>query len=111
VSSQTTAVFIKGPSIGAILSVLGDAAPNEGGLEQGASVELAGGAGALLVQDVSKSSGMDVTTVIVTLTTGVAQAVIIEWFKNRLAARRPPAPDKPSASITVIVGDVHVSSG
>ena len=111
VSDQPTAVSIKAPSIGEILSLVQEGSLlNERELERGASVELAGGAGALVVQDVSKSSGLDATTVVVTFFTSVTQAVVIEWFKMRLAARRPSAPGKPSAPITVDVGDVHISS-
>jgi hypothetical protein len=112
-SDQPTAVSIKAPSLGAILSVLGEEPGlKKGGLEEGASVELAGVPGSLVVKDVSKSSGMDAATVVVTLLTPVAQAVIIEWFKTRLAARRAraSAPGEPAPRITVVVGDVHVSS-
>jgi hypothetical protein len=95
--------------MGAILRLLGDAAPSDRKLEQGASIELGGGAGALSIQGVSKSAGFDVTTVVVTMLTSAAPALVVEWFKFRLAARQPPAPDKPLPPITVVVGDVHVS--
>jgi hypothetical protein len=109
-SDQATPVRITAPSIGAILNLLGEGhSPKEGGFEKGTSVDVAGG-GVLVIQDVTKSSGMDVTTVVVTLLTTVTQAVVIEWFKTRLAARRVSSPNTASPPITVVVGDVQVSS-
>jgi hypothetical protein len=109
VMSKTTTVSIRGPSIKAILGVLGETDPGNRRLQQGASVELAGGVGSLVVEDVSKSAGFDSTTVVVTFTTALTQGVIIELLKARLTARRPLAPDRPLPQVTVVVGDVHVS--
>ena len=79
---------------GASLDDIRDLLDTTGDLRPGSSLPLTGDA-VLTVQDVSKSSGFDATTIIVTaivtLGTDVAKDLLKDWLKAQLAAlfRKP----------------------
>ena len=81
-----------GPSLDEIREVLGI----DGSVAAGFAVPLPEGA-TLQVEDVSKSSGFDVTTVIltavITVATGASKELLMEWLKSRLfkSASKPAA--------------------
>ena len=74
-----------------------------GEMREGSEKELANGA-TLTVSEVSKSSGFDVTTVMLTAVVSVmvstSSAVLTEWLKSRLFKKDEKEPKK---GITIIV--------
>jgi len=77
----------------------------EGEVSAGAALPLGAGA-TLTVDDLSKSSGFDATTVLLTgmvsMATTTSSAVLIEWLKSRLF-RRDAKPGGNVTNITVII--------
>src|SRR5262245_22836192 len=76
----------------------------------GASIRLGDGAG-LRVTEISKSSGFDATTLIVTgvvtLVTGVTKDVLVEWFKARM---KKGTSSQPVTQVTVIIDGKELRS-
>lgn len=76
-----------------------------GDLREGARVPLPGGA-TLEVEEVSKSSGFDATTVILTaivsVATSTATAVLTDWLKAQLLK------SEPSSDITIVVNGQQI---
>ena len=83
--TSTHDVQIIASSLDDIKAVLGHAE----GLRTGGEVPLADGV-SLKVEEVSKASGFDVATIlltgVVTLVTSTTSALLIEWLKSRLLA-------------------------
>ena len=96
-------VQIIGPSLDEIKGCL----DLSGELRAGAAIPLPEGA-TLNVEDVSKASGFDATTVIltavITVATSTSTALLIEWLKSRLFKSGP----KP-ATITIVIDGKEIS--
>ena len=109
-ATQPLDVQIIGPSLDEIRELLGVKAE----LRAGAEVPLPEGA-KLQVQDVSKSSGFDATTVLLTAAVSVAtstsSALLIEWLKSKLLASRGGASRAPSITIVVNGNELKVATG
>ena len=94
---RTFAIQVTGSSLSVIKEALDLREPPRAGTEtplpQGATLK---------VEDVSKSSGFDFTTVIltavVTVATSASQDILIEWLKSRLFKSGEPQP-----SVTILI--------
>jgi hypothetical protein len=90
-------IQVVGPSLDEIREVLGIV----GSMSAGCAVALPEGT-TLQIEDVSKSSGFDVTTVILTAVISVAASggkeLLMEWLKSRLF-KSPPKP----AAVTILI--------
>jgi hypothetical protein len=97
-------IQVIGPSLDEIRETL----DLTGNLAVGSQVPLPEGA-TLKVDDVSKSSGFDVTTVIVTaiisVATSTSSALLVEWLKSRLFKRK--------TGVTILINgkELEVQSG
>jgi hypothetical protein len=96
--------------IGPSLDEIKEALDLTGNLAVGSRVPLPKGA-TLRVDDVSKSSGFDATTVILTamvsVATSTSSALLIEWLKSRLFK----SPSKASVTILINGKELEVQSG
>ncbi len=99
-------IQVIGPSLDEIRETL----DLTGNLAVGSQVPLPEGA-TLRVDDVSKSSGFDVTTVIVTaiisVATSTSSALLVEWLKSRLFKSQP----KTGVTILINGKEIEVQSG
>src|SRR5262249_31305025 len=102
-------VEIIAPSLEALKEVLNISGP----LDEGVQAGLSDGA-TLTVSEISKSSGFDATTVILTgmvsVATSTSSAILIEWLKSKLFSK----PDKPAPrGITILIDGkkIEISGG
>jgi hypothetical protein len=97
-------VQIIGPSLDEIKAALDVA----GDLRAGSAIPLPEGA-TLNVEDVSKASGFDATTVIltavITVATSTSTALLIEWLKSKLFKSGGAKP----ATITIVIDGKEIS--
>jgi hypothetical protein len=99
--------------IGATIGDIREALGLEGDVAEGAKLPLGDGA-TLTVDDLSKSSGFDATTVVLTgmisVATTTSSAVLIEWLKSRLF-RGGAKPDAGNvANVTVVINGKELSA-
>jgi hypothetical protein len=96
--------------IGATIEDIREALGLEGDVAEGAKLPLGDGA-TLTVDDLSKSSGFDVTTVVLTgmvsVATTTSSAILIEWLKSRLFRRNDGGN---VANITVVIDGKELSA-
>jgi hypothetical protein len=99
--------------IGATIDDIREALGIEGDVAVGAELPLAEGA-TLTIDDLSKSSGFDATTVVMTAMVSVAttttSAVLIEWLKSRLFHRDAEAGESKVANVTVVIDGKALSA-
>ena len=104
-TQQPLQIEIVGSSLDDIVELLGTES-----LSLGKEIPLEAEA-VLSVDDISKSSGFDATTVIltglVTIATSTTTAILIEWLKSRLFASRP------KSNITIIIDgkEIRITPG
>lgn len=102
--SQTSPLEMKviGASLDEIREVLGIS----GSVNVGSEVPLPEGT-TLKIEDVSKSSGFDATTVILTAMVSVATSaskdLLVEWLKSRLFKSGPKPPP-----VTILIGGTEI---
>ena len=99
--------------IGATIEDIREALGLEGDVVEGAMLPLGDGA-TLTVDDLSKSSGFDATTVVLTgmisVATTTSSAVLIEWLKSRLFRRGEKHDGGTVANITVVIDGNELSA-
>ncbi len=99
--------------IGATIEEIREALGLEGDVAEGATLPLGDGA-ILTVDDLSKSSGFDATTVVLTgmvsVATSTSSAILIEWLKSRLFRVGAKDGDGNVANITVVIDGKELSA-
>jgi hypothetical protein len=95
------------------LDALKEALGVTGELSEGLETTLSNGAG-LTVSEISKSSGFDATTVILTgiisIATSTSSAILIEWLKSRLF-HKDSKPASPNITILIDGKKLEISGG
>jgi hypothetical protein len=98
--------------IGATMDDIREALGLEGDVAEGAELPLGDGA-TLTIDDLSKSSGFDATTVILTgiisVATSTSSALLIEWLKSRLFRSGSKDDGGNVTNITVVIDGKELS--